>query len=159
MARTVASVRRLVRGLRLAEQRTRAEVGLSAAQHFVLTSLTESAAASLSELAERTMTDRSSVAAVVERLEEGGLVATERSAEDRRRVLVRITATGRRRLHAAPVAPTTLLVDALGRFGATELDTLGVHLERLVEEMGLAAEPATMLFEEALERGGRPDGR
>lgn len=151
-ARAVDGVRRIVRGLRLAEQRTRAEAGLSAAQLFVLGQLAESAAASLSELAERTMTDRSSVAAIVERLEEAGLVASERSAEDRRRVLVRITATGRRRLDAAPEPPTALLLGGLERLPRAELTTLAASLERLVEAMGLMDEPASMLFEER--RGG-----
>lgn len=147
-ARAVDSVRRVVRGLRLAEQRTRAEAGLSAAQLFVLGQLAESSAASLSELAERTLTDRSSVAAVVERLEEAGLVASERSSDDRRRVLVRITAAGRRRRDAAPEAPTALLLAGLGRLSRGELSSLSTTLERLVEEMGLASEPAGMLFEE-----------
>ena len=147
-ARAVDSVRRIVRGLRLAEQQTRADAGLSAAQLFVLGQLVESAAASLSELAERTMTDRSSVAAVVERLEEAGLVASERSSEDRRRVLVRITAQGRRRLDAAPEAPTARLLAGLAGLSRAELTSLGTTLERLVEEMGLAGEPAGMLFED-----------
>jgi DNA-binding MarR family transcriptional regulator len=148
LPRAVDGVRRLVRGLRLAEQRTRAESGLSAPQLFVLGQLVESAAASLSELAARTLTDRTSVAAVVARLEEMGLVASERSASDRRRVLVRITAGGRRRLQAAPQPPTALLLDALGRLTRAELRGLTRHLERLVAEMGLADEPAGMLFEE-----------
>jgi DNA-binding MarR family transcriptional regulator len=146
--RAVDSIRRIVRGLRLAEQRTRAEAGLSAAQLFVLGQLAESSAASLSELAERTMTDRSSVAAIVERLEESGLVTSERSSEDRRRVLVRITASGRRRLDAAPEPPTALLLGGLERLSRTELMTLTESLERLVDAMGLADEPASMLFEE-----------
>lgn len=148
LPRAVNGVRRLVRGLRLAEQRTRMESGLSAPQLFVLGHLVESAAASLSELARRTFTDRTSVAAVVARLEEMGLVESERSTSDRRRVLVHITAAGRRRLQAAPQPPTALLLDALGRLSRTELRGLTQHLERLVEEMGLADEPAGFLFDE-----------
>lgn len=144
----VNSVRRIVRGLRLAEQQTRVEAGLSAAQLFVLGQLAESSAASLSELAERTLTDRTSAAAVVERLEAAGLVATERSTEDRRRVLVQITTAGRRRVRAAPEAPTTRLLAGLERLTSGELAMLARLLERLVETMGLADEPATMLFEE-----------
>ena len=149
----VDSVRRIVRGLRLAEQRTRAEAGLSAAQLFVLGELAESAAASLGELAERTMTDRSSVAAVVERLEEAGLVTSQRAVHDRRRVLVRLTSAGRRRLASVAPAPTVLLVRALERLTPAQLSGLTTQLGALVEAMGLAGEPATMLFEEP---GGQP---
>lgn len=151
-ARAVDGVRRLVRGLRLAEQRTRLQAGLSAAQLFVLTELSRAPSASLGELAERTMTDRSSVAAIVERLEEGGLVSTRRSADDRRRVLVRLSAAGRRRLAAAPPPPTVLLVAALERLSPEVLHGLTVHLGALVAAMGLADEPATMLFEEPVRR-------
>ena len=146
--RAVDSVRRIVRGLRLAEQRTRAEAGLSAAQLFVLGALAESAASSLSELATRTLTDRTSVAAVVDRLVETGRVASERASDDRRRVLVRITAAGRRTLDAAPEPPTSLLLAALARLPRAELAALSAGLEQLVDAMGLAGEPAGMLFEE-----------
>jgi DNA-binding MarR family transcriptional regulator len=123
-------------------------VGLSAAQLFVLEQLRASSAASLGQLAERTLTDRTSVAAVVERLEEAGLVATERSIDDRRRVLVHITAAGRQKLRAAPAAPTMLLLRALERMSRDEVRALDEQLGRLVGAMGLADEPATMLFEE-----------
>lgn len=148
VARAVDCVRRLVRGLRLAEQRTRVEAGLSAAQLFVLGTLADSAAASLSALAERTMTDRTSVASVVERLEEQGLVTSQRADDDRRRVLVRLTSAGRRRLSSAAPAPTVLLVRALERLPPAELAGLTRHLGALVQAMGLADGPTNMLFEE-----------
>ena len=152
MGRAVDCVRRLVRGLRLAEQRTRMEAGLSAAQLFVLAELARSSAASLGDLADRTMTDRTSVAAVVERLEAAGLVDTRRADDDRRRVHVRLTSAGRRRVASSAPAPTVLLVRALESLPPAELAGLTGHLVTLLEAMGLAEEPATMLFEEP---GGR----
>lgn len=151
----IDAIRRIVRGLRLAEQATRSDAGLSAAQLFVLQQLAGQPPASLGELATRTLTDRSSVAGVVERLVDAGLVATERDASDRRRVLVRLTRAGRSVLRAAPPAPTMLLVDALRRFPASERRVLAAGLQRLVHEMGLEAEPATMLFEDQPSGGGR----
>lgn len=140
-------VRHLVRGLRLAEQQTRASTGLSAAQLFLLGQLSRSDGVSLSDLAERTLTDRSSVAAVVERLEDAGLVSTSRDVQDRRRVLVRMTTRGQKTLAAAPAAPTELLLVALERMTPVEVRALCSSLGRLTDEMGLAG-PAGMLFEE-----------
>lgn len=140
-------VRHLVRGLRLAEQQTRASTGLSAAQLFLLGQLSRADGASLTDLAERTLTDRSSVAAVVERLEDAGLVTAGRDAADRRRVLVRITARGERTLASAPAAPTEMLLVALRRMSAEDVRALCTSLGRLTEEMGLAG-PAGMLFED-----------
>lgn len=155
IANTVDCIRQLVRGLRLAEQRTRADAGVSAAQLFVLAQLSQSSAASLSELAERTLTDRTSVAAVVERLEAARLVTTHRDTDDRRKVLVHITSQGERRLTAAPSAPTQLLIDALQRLTAAETHALCGSLRRLVAEMGLEHEPPGMLFEERTAGEGR----
>lgn len=140
-------VRQLVRGLRLSEQQTRATTGLSAAQLFVLAQLAEAGATSVGDLAERTLTDRSSVAGVVERLSDAGLVMTQRDATDRRRVLVSITTQGGRMLRAAPAAPTELLLGALGRMSANEVRALCASVSRLTEEMGLAGPPG-MLFED-----------
>lgn len=148
LALAVDAVRRLIRGLRLAEQRTRVVTGLSAAQHFVLAALDETSAASLSELAERTLTDRTSVRAVVERLARERAVRVERDAADRRRQLVRITVAGRRRLGTAPSPPTVQLLAALRRLSPQRLQRLTASLGDLVEAMDLRGEPATMLFEE-----------
>jgi DNA-binding MarR family transcriptional regulator len=152
LAGAVDAVRRLIRGLRLAEHRTRAATGLSAAQLFVLGQLRDTEAASLTELADRTLTDRSSVSAVVERLERDGFARTERDPQDRRRLAVRITAAGSRRLASAPQPPTVRLVGALRRLRPRDVRALTTHLVALLEAMGLADEPATMLFEED---GGR----
>lgn len=138
-----------MRGLRLAEQRTRADSGLSAAQLFVLAQLSQSSATSLSELAERTLTDRTSVAAVVERLEAGRLVSTKRDDHDRRRIVVRISPAGVERLASAPPAPTALLIDAMRRMEPTDVAAVCDSLGRLLQEMGLSDEPAAMLFEDA----------
>src|SRR4051812_30099256 len=71
---SVDAIRRILRALRLAARQTQMVAGLSAAQLFVLRALEDGEQASLSELATRTMTDRSSVASVVDRLLEAGLV-------------------------------------------------------------------------------------
>lgn len=149
IAAAVDCIRQLVRGLRVAEQRTHAVSGVSAAQLFVLAQLARSSAASLSELAERTLTDRTSVAAVVERLEAAGLVTTRRDDEDRRKVLIRISPAGKQRLASAPPAPTAILIDAMRRMPPADVSAVCESLGRLLEKMGLSGEPASMLFEDA----------
>src|ERR1041384_2092494 len=93
MFSAVASIRRIVRVLRLASQQTQSAAGIGAAQLFVLQQLGDGAELSLNELAERTLTDRSSVAAVVERLQAQKLVGRTTDPSDRRRAVIRITAT------------------------------------------------------------------
>lgn len=148
VASAMDSLRRIVRALRVSAQRTQQAAGVSAAQLFVLRQLAERPAESLSELGERTMTDRSSVADVVERLAERGLVRRSTSTADRRRIAIEITAAGRRALAGAPEPPTALLMQGLERLDERALASLADGLERLVQSMGLASEPAPMLFED-----------
>jgi DNA-binding MarR family transcriptional regulator len=141
--------RRIMRALRVAAGETQARYQVSAAQLFVLDELSESGTAlSINELAELTMTDRSSVAEVVERLVDGGYATREQSPEDRRRAEVRITPAGERLARSAPPAPTLRLLHALRQLSRSELQSLAASLARLQDEMGVTPGPAPMLFED-----------
>jgi DNA-binding MarR family transcriptional regulator len=142
------AMRRIVRALRIAAQRTNDRSGISAAQLYVLQTLEASPAQSLSELAERTLTDRSSVADVVERLAERGLVERALDDRDRRRVSIALTGAGRRVLRNAPPPPTSILVEALESLNDSDLSHLARGLSALTSRMGVAGEPARMLFED-----------
>lgn len=124
------------------------KAGLSAAQLYVLQSLADGQEASLNELATATMTDRSSVAAVVDRLIEAGLVKRGTSALDRRRAAITITPSGRSVLRRSPQPPTAVLVRALRALPSAQLAALGDGLTALAERMGIGDEPAGMLFED-----------
>src|SRR5690348_2220438 len=66
IATSVDAFRRVLREIRVMARKGELSTGLSAAQTFVLSVLIERPGASLNELAESTLTDRSSVAAVVD---------------------------------------------------------------------------------------------
>jgi DNA-binding MarR family transcriptional regulator len=144
----VDAVRRIFRALRVAAQQVQARTGISAAQHFVLASLANGEASSLTELGARTHTDRTSAADVVRRLEARGLVERVPSERDRRRTRVRITDAGRTLLADAPPPPTAMLIAALDTLSEDELGALADDLQALVHRMGLEAAPAPMLFED-----------
>lgn len=141
--------RRIVQRLRVSHGRVVRGSGLTAAQQFVLAVLDGAPADSMQELAQRTMTDRSSVATVIERLREERYVVCRPSPADHRRTTIRISARGREALARAPEPPTALLVRALTQLHANERHTLATLLTRLTVEMGLVGEPASMLFEDA----------
>ena len=144
------AIRRILRALRLAARQTQTSSGVSAAQLFVLRALAARDSASLSELAESTMTDRSSVAAVVDRLLDGGFVKRETSREDRRRASITITSAGRAMLKRAPKPPTALLMAGLEGLSPSRLHALAGGLSALSREMGLEHGPAGMLFEDGV---------
>jgi DNA-binding MarR family transcriptional regulator len=149
------SLRRVVRALRLTAREAERTAGISGAQLFVLQSLAEGSASSLNDLADRTLTDQSSVSVVVRRLGERKLVARRVSPDDARRVELSLTAAGRRLLARCPEPTQARVVAALQRLDMSELAALTRGLDGLVREMGLAGERPTMLFDEEPKRAKR----
>jgi DNA-binding MarR family transcriptional regulator len=145
----VDAFRRILRELRIVARKTELATGLTAAQLFVLTAVAATPGCSVNDIAAATMTDRSSVAAVIDRLVESGYLTREPSDEDRRRASIAITASGRRAMRRTPPAPTALLIAALRKVPSKELVGLSAGLTALTRAMGIAHEPAGMLFEES----------
>ena len=149
----VNAFRRITQALRLAAAQTQQQAAISAAQLFVLSHLEQGGPLSISELADATMTDRSSVADVVERLAVRRLVRRRASAADGRRAEIRITAAGSELLRRAPEAPTAQLIAGIKGLSEREQRSLALGLLRLCDQMGLQGTPAGMLFESAPAHG------
>jgi DNA-binding MarR family transcriptional regulator len=144
----VDALRRIVRELRLSAREAERGAGISGAQLFVLQALAQQSAASLNELAERTLTDQSSVSVVVKRLVARNLVARKPSRMDARRIELALTASGRKLLARCPEPTQVKLVSALRRLSARELQDLTVGLGGLIREMGLDESAARMFFDD-----------
>lgn len=150
-ARTAAALddfRRIVRALRVSSSALQADLGVSGAQLFVLQQLADMPAASLAELAKRTMTDQSSVSVVVSRLVERNLVTRKTSKADARRSEIALSAKGRALLGRAPRPAQERLVDGLRALAPNVLEGLAFGLSVLVAEMGVGGERPSMFFEE-----------
>ncbi len=141
------SLRRIIRGLRLSARRT-SRTGVTAAQLFVLSCLADQPAGSLNDLATRTLTDRSSVATIVDRLVERGLATSAPDPADRRRSVIRINARGRAILRDAPESPAAQILSGLDSLDDDELESLAAGLERLVNVMGFGDVSPALLFSE-----------
>ena len=152
VAASVDAFRRILRELRVIARKSELATGLSPAQLFVLSVVVERPAASVNEIAASTMTDRSSVATVVDRLVESGYAVRETCAEDRRRAAIRITAVGRRAMRRAAPPPTAVLLRSIRSLDAAEIRGLAVGLGAVARALGIADEPAGMLFEDAPRR-------
>jgi len=141
------SFRRIVQALR-SSHRAAVNVDLTGAQLFVLTTLGASdAVMSVNELASVTRTDQSTVSVVAKRLIERGLVRSQRSESDSRRVELALTARGRAVLRRTPATVAqTRLAEALARLPAADARALTRILARIVADMGETEAPAPMLF-------------
>jgi DNA-binding MarR family transcriptional regulator len=144
----VDALRHIVRELRLSAREAERGAGISGAQLFVLQALARESAASLNELADRTLTDQSSVSVVVKRLVARKLVTRRPSRKDARRVELTLTPAGRKLLARCPEPTQVKLVSALRRLSPHELQALTVGLGGLIREMGLGKRAAGMFFDD-----------
>jgi DNA-binding MarR family transcriptional regulator len=129
------ALRSIVRELRLASREAEQRVGVHGAQLHALRQLADTPATSLTELAERTHTDISSVSVVVSRLVEQGLVARKSADDDRRRLSLRLTARGRAVLRKAPETGSARLLRAASHLSDREVHSLATSLNKLVSGM------------------------
>jgi len=126
------ALRSIVRELRLASREAEQRVGVHGAQLHALRQLSDSPTMSLTELADRTHTDISSVSVVVSRLVEHGLVARKSADDDRRRLALALTARGRSLLRRAPETGSSRLLRAAAHLSDREVHTLASGLGKLV---------------------------
>jgi len=143
--RVLDALRWIVRDLRVASASPGLPLGLSAAQMFVLHVLNGEPGLSLGELADRTVTDQSSVSVVVRKLHEKKLVMKRNAKDDRRRVEVSLTAAGRRLAEGTPRPVQEALISRLSTLAPEERR----HLRKLLEHIaprGAASPP--MFFDD-----------
>jgi len=156
LTRVVNSLRRIIQAIRLSSSSVHDALGITGAQLFVLQQLAERPGASLRQLAERTLTDQSSVSVVVSRLVEAGHVARRVAAADARRTELTLTETGRALLRRAPRPAQSRLVTSLRGVPVAQLRVTARVLERTARALSPARAPAPMFFEPpaGLRRGG-----
>lgn len=142
------SIRRMVRLLRLSDRAAQSELGLSAAQLFVLHEVAKTPEISLKELAERTRTDQSSVSVVVARLCDAGLLARERATDDARRLVITPTRSGRAAIKKAPRVAQQQLVEILDAMPVKERKRFAETFVAIINQLDKDEEPAPMFFEE-----------
>ena len=145
--RVLNGIRRLVRQLRITDRAAQQLAGVSAAQLFVLSELGKTPNMSLGELARRTVTDQSSVSAVVTRLVETGLVMRRRAGDDARRLVLSVTRTGRAALKKAPAVAQEQILEAVEKLPPADRKKFADTLQLLLDSMGIE-EDAPMIFEE-----------
>jgi DNA-binding MarR family transcriptional regulator len=142
-------LRVIVRALRASAYSAERGLGVSGAQLFVLRELESEPGISLAQLAEKTMTDPSSVSVVVARLVETGLVLRKRDPDDARRAQLTLSPRGRTLLKKAPEPVQRRLISALQAMPKKRVRRLAEMLSELSVALGIdQAETPQMFFEE-----------
>lgn len=143
--RILDSIRRLVRFLRLSDRAAQTQAGMSSAQLFVLHELGRTAELSLSDLAQRTLTDQSSVSVVVTRLVEAGFVARDRHPRDARRLALNLTKSGKAVLQNAPPAPQERIIEAIERLPPSDRKRFADLFSLIIEDLGESGGTVAMI--------------
>jgi DNA-binding MarR family transcriptional regulator len=114
-------------------------LGLSMAQLNILYTLKRCGEMPMSRLAEMLNVSLSNATGLIDRIEERGFVERTRVPEDRRIVLIRVTADGERMLGEIDALSDELLRTVLERLDRSEQDAVGEAFAALREAMTTAA--------------------
>jgi DNA-binding MarR family transcriptional regulator len=152
----VNSLRRIIQAIRLSSSTAHDTLGITGAQLFVMQQLAERPGLSLRELAERTLTDQSSVSVVVSRLVAAGHITRRTAAADARRTELTLSERGRALLRKAPEIAQTRLVASLRGVPPAQLRVTSRVLDQAARSLSPARAPAPMFFEppDGKRRGG-----
>jgi DNA-binding MarR family transcriptional regulator len=141
-------LRIIFKALRESSSQFEKQVGLSAAQVFVLRQLHLESELSINDLAEKTKTHQSSVSVVVKKLEERGLVLRKVSEADSRRFQISISPKGHDLLGQLPVSVQEHLIAAIERLPDADRARLVSLMHTMVQGAGLlSGETVEMLSE------------
>ena len=154
-ASALDSMRRIVRALGISARTAERSIGITGAQLFVLRVLDAHPAQSLNELAALTFTHQSTVSVVVDRLVSRGFVTRSRSDTDGRRVVLALTATGRRALRHAPPPTQMRLIAAINALPPAGRRELAKALKTVVGAMDVAGGATGLPFDDPVSPSAR----
>jgi DNA-binding MarR family transcriptional regulator len=120
------------------------ECGLTHAQFDIIATLGNTPGMSYKELGERTLITKGTLTGVIERLEQKGLVARERSCDDKRSFFVRLTPAGEdlfRDVFPKVIARGKRLFEAFSEADFDEMEQVLRKLRQRIAE-GSGARPA-----------------
>ncbi|TFH52870.1 MAG: MarR family transcriptional regulator [Candidatus Zixiibacteriota bacterium] len=129
------SLRRIIRALDLYSRKLKNGYGLTVPQLVCLASITKEGPMSSIELSQQVQLSPSTIVGILDRLQKMDLVKRERSAMDRRLVMLSPTDRGREVISGAPSPLQDSLTRALKNLPTSEQATIARSLARVVDLM------------------------
>ncbi len=163
----LVALRRIIRAIDLQSKRLMQTSGLTGPQLLVMQAIMRGGSVSAGALAQAVSLSQGTVTSILDRLERRGLVQRKRSPEDKRKVLVTLSAQGSEVLLGAPTPLQESFIRAFRDLREWEQTQILSSLQRVAEMMhaqGLDAAPmlATGSLEEGtlegVEKAGRKSG-
>jgi DNA-binding MarR family transcriptional regulator len=153
------SLRRIVRGIDIYSHHLASRYSLTGPQLVCLRHLSKGGEMPAGDLAEGIVVSQPTVSGILDRLEARGLVRRTRDKQDRRRVLVALTAAGEALVRAAPTPLQQRFAERLAALPTVEQEDIDRGLRRVVEMMeaqALDAAPMLTLGPLTADPGGGP---
>lgn len=130
--RILSSLRRIVRSIDSHSKQLATASGMTVPQLLCMMKLDELGPLTVKGLSEELFLSPSTMVGIVDRLERAGVVARQRSVQDRRKVHVKLTEVGLRMLAMAPSPLQAELVEAIDKLPELERATIALALEKLI---------------------------
>jgi MarR family transcriptional regulator, organic hydroperoxide resistance regulator len=150
VAEIVDNIRRVFQVVNEQSQKVKRETGLTGPQIWTIKTILDAAPLSVKELARRVYLHPATVVGIVDRLEENGYVTRTRSLEDRRVVLVALTAKGRKLVANAPAVIQGMLITGLEKLPAKKRKIIDDGFIELVKMLGIETMPPQLILSQEL---------
>lgn len=131
----LAALRRIIRAIDLRSKELVRSHGLTGPQALLLKEATASGPLSVGDLAKRATLSQATVTDILARLEKRGLVTRRKSRQDRRRVVVSVTAQGQELARTAPPLLQERFVERLAKLQYWEQTQILSSLQRVAAMM------------------------
>ncbi len=142
----VDNLRRVFQILNEQSKKVKKDTGLTGPQLWTIKVINENAPLNLSDLAGKLYLHSTTVVGIVDRLEMQNLVKRTRSKDDRRKVLIELTAKGKSLIANAPEVAQGLLVAGLEELPESSLTEIDRSMRRLVKIFGAQKIPPRLIL-------------
>lgn len=136
--RILRALRKIIRAIDIHSRKLNKEFNITTPQLICLHSLRDSGPMTLSQLASEVSLGTSTTTGIVDRLVSKQFVTRTRSEQDRRKISLVITETGRKLIESAPTLLQQQFMEALSQLPESEQAAITLSLENVVSLMDIA---------------------
>jgi DNA-binding MarR family transcriptional regulator len=126
------ALRKIIQAIDLNSKKLEKRVGLTGPQLVILQEIARGEEVTPGEIARAVSLSQATVTGILERMEKRGLIARQRSRQDKRCIMVRITVTGHKILEEAPPLMQEAFVERFSSLQEWEQTMILSALQRLV---------------------------
>lgn len=146
-AATLKAMRRILRASDLGSRKLATDTGLTPSQLLVLQEIDQRQETTATVLAAALQFSQATITTIVDRLEAAALVTRQRSAHDRRQIMLHATEAGRRMIENAPDLLQTRFNERFAALPSWEQAMILAALERLGHILGAESIDAAPLLD------------